>query len=115
MKPTPVTANSVGIIFTTGKNHVRAHVYVDDDSEWAAIRANLPAGFGLALIPISAHHGGHDTFHQAIATALGHATVTQQFTDPICEVIDNVTGQVEQLIMADDSIDKIPGKTLRNV
>lgn len=115
MSVTPTTANNVGIIFTTGKNHVRAHVYVDSDAEFAAIQASLPAGFGLALVPMSAHLGGHDTFHQAIATSLGLATMAQQFTDPCCAVIDNISLTVEQVIMADDSMDTIQGKTLVNV
>lgn len=116
MTPTPTTASNVGIIFTTNKKHVRAHVYVDSDAEWTAIQANLPAGFSLAFVPMSAHLAGHDTFHSTIATTLGLATVAQQFTDPRCVVIDNVSLLVESVSMLDDSVDgpQYPGKTLIN-
>ena len=112
--PTPPTGSKVGIIYSTVKLHVRAHIYVDSDAEWPQIEATLPVGTSIAYVPMSAHLGGPDTFYPAIATALGHATPTQQFTDPRCVVIDNVALTVEQVIMADDSIDTLPGKTLIN-
>lgn len=112
--PTPLTGSQVGIIYSTGKLHMRQHIYVEDDSQWAQIQANLPAGCSLAFVPMSAHLAGHDTFHQAIATAIGVPTAAQLFTDPRCVVVDNVSLTVEQVILADDSIDTIPGKTLIN-
>lgn len=114
MVRTPENGSKVGIIYSTSNKHVRAHVYVDSDDEWAQIEANLPAGTSIVYIPMSSHHAGHDTFHQDIATALGHSTVTQQFTDPRCVIIDNNSLTVEHVIMADASIDTIQGKTLIN-
>jgi hypothetical protein len=111
---TPTTGSKVGIIYSTGKLHVRAHIFVDSDAEWPQIEATLPSGCSIAYVPMSAHLGGHETFYPAIAAALGHASPTQQFTDPRCVVIDSGSLTVEQIIMADDSIDTLPGKTLIN-
>lgn len=112
--PTPTTGSKVGIVYSTVNKHVRMHVYVDSDAEWATWEANLPPGCSIAYVPMSAHHAGHDVFHQAIATAVGLPTVEQMFTDGICAVVDNKTGLVEQTIMADALIDTLPGKTLIN-
>lgn len=111
---TSTISSKVGIIYSVGKKHVRAHVYVDSDNEWDEIEGKLPVGLAMAYIPISAHYAGHHAFYSAIATALGHSTITQQFTDPRCVVIDSTTNIVEQVILADDSFDNIPGKILIN-
>src|SRR5882672_6351092 len=114
MASTPITASKIGIVFSTGKKHLRGHIYVDSDSEWPAIESAIAAipGLSIVFIPMSEHHAGHDAFHKSIATAIGVPTVEQLFTDPRCAVIDNATNMVEHIIMADDSIDTLPGKTI---
>src|SRR5215831_7503878 len=114
--PTPTTASKVGIVFSTGKKHQRGHIYVDSDAEWPAIQAAIQAtpGLSLTFVPMSSHLAGPDQFHQDIATAIGVPTAAQLFTDPRCAVIDAQTLLVEQVIMADDSLDTLPGKILVN-
>lgn len=116
MTPTPITASKVGIVYSTGKKHQRGHIYVDDDSEWPAIQAAITAvpGLGLTFVPMSSHLAGHDKFHADIAAAIGVPTAAQLFTDPRCVVIDSVSLTVEAVLLADDSIDTLPGKILVN-
>ena len=113
---TPITGSKVGIVFSTGKKHVRGHIYVDSDAEWTAIQTAINAipGLSLTFVPMNSHLAGHAQFHQDIATAIGVPTATQLFTDPRCVIVDNVSNMVEHVILADDSIDTIPNKTLVN-
>lgn len=111
--PTPTTGSQVGIIYSTVNKQMRQHIFVDSDAEWPAIQANLPAGCSIAFVPMADHLAGSDSFHQAVATAIGVPTAAQLFTDPLCAVIDN-TNTVVDLIMADASIDSVPGMTLVN-
>ncbi len=111
---TPTTGSKVGIIYSTGKKHVRGHIYVDSDAEWPTIQANLPAGCSIVFVPMSSHIAGPNQFYTDLATAVGLPTMAQQFTDPRCVVIDNISNIVEKIIMADDSMDTMQGKTLIN-
>lgn len=90
---------------------MRQHIFVENDSQWSQIP--IPPGCSIAFVPMSSHVAGQDTFHQAIATAIGVPTATQLFTDPRCVVIDS-TNTVISVIMADAGIDKIQNMTLIN-
>jgi hypothetical protein len=112
---TPTTGSKVGIVISVGKKHVRGHIYVDSDAEWPAWQAAIATDPNLSLIfvPMASHLAGSDQFHQDVAAAVG-VTLTQMLGDPRCVVVDNASNMVEQVIMADDSIDTLPGKTLVN-
>lgn len=119
-RPTPTTGTKIGIIYSAGNKHVRGHVYVDDDAEWPAWEAAMAARpeFGFLYVDMAHHHGGPEVFYPAINDAMvaKHGVNAVQHDDPAgnCAVIDPATGLVEAVIRADDAIDALPGKMLRN-
>src|SRR5258708_19773600 len=96
---TPTTGSKVGIIYSTGKKHVRGHIYVDSDAEWPTIQANLPAGCSIVFVPMSSHIAGPNQFYTDLATAVGLPTIPQHFTDPLFFVIDIISNLFYKIIM----------------
>jgi hypothetical protein len=102
-----MASTKVGIVYSTGNFHIRSHIFPDDDSELNN-PAHVGPGEAMVTIPLSSCTD-HDTMNTAIVAA-----VPGTIGNPRCVVIDNITGIVEQVIMADASIDALPGKMLKN-
>jgi len=104
-----MTALLFGTIYSTATGQIRRYYYPTDDSQIAT----YPLLPGEAIVSVSrGPYPNAAAWQAAVNTAVTNAAGKVP-GDPRCAVID-ATGHVVSVVLADPSIDSIPGMTLVN-
>jgi hypothetical protein len=122
-----MTATKFMAIYSSAKKMLRRKVlfaYAHRRMEWWLYdedyldpRWMLP-GEEMVLVDVEYYWQGHDVLHAAVDRAIhekhGVYAILPGDLSGRCAVVDSDTGRVDRVIMADDELDRVDGKILKN-
>lgn len=59
-------SDNVGIVYDKLTGQIRRHIYFDHDYQIPIHQNAMHTTEAMCFVPMSAHHAGHEVFHQAI-------------------------------------------------